>query len=120
MPVTDAGQVIEPLVSVPIATSTIPDATATAEPELDPHGLYFESKLCVVCPLILDQPLTDLVERKFAHSDKFALPLMRNPFLRSLSIRNAFSFAILFSKAKEPADVTKSFISILSLITISM
>jgi len=41
MPETDAGQVIEPLVSVPIAISTIPAATATAEPELEPQGLYF-------------------------------------------------------------------------------
>ena len=44
IPTTDAGQVIEPLVSVPIAISTIPDATATAEPELEPHGLYFGFK----------------------------------------------------------------------------
>ena len=35
----DPSQEIDPLVSVPIATSTMPTATATAEPELDPQGL---------------------------------------------------------------------------------
>ena len=39
MPLIEDGQLIEPFVSVPIAISTIPEATATAEPELDPHGL---------------------------------------------------------------------------------
>ena len=42
IPFTDEGQLIEPLVSVPIATSTIPSATATAEPELDPQGFLFD------------------------------------------------------------------------------
>ena len=39
IPLIEEGQDIEPFVSVPIAISTIPAATATAEPELDPHGL---------------------------------------------------------------------------------
>ena len=67
---------MEPFVSVPIATSTIPDATATADPELEPQGLYALSIGCTVCPLILDQPLTELVDLKFAHSDRLALPLI--------------------------------------------
>ena len=41
IPFTEAGHDIEPFVSVPIATSTKPEATATAEPELDPQGLRF-------------------------------------------------------------------------------
>ena len=41
-PFIDAGQLIEPFVSVPIETGTIPSATAAALPELDPHGLYLE------------------------------------------------------------------------------
>ena len=40
MPLIDDGQEIDPFVSVPIAISTNPEATATADPELDPHGLY--------------------------------------------------------------------------------
>ena len=41
IPFTDAGHDIEPLVSVPIAISIMPLATATADPELDPHGFLF-------------------------------------------------------------------------------
>ena len=39
IPLTEAGQEIEPFVSVPTAILTRPEATATAEPELEPHGL---------------------------------------------------------------------------------
>ena len=41
-PFIAAGQLIEPFVSVPIETGTIPRATAAALPELDPQGLYLE------------------------------------------------------------------------------
>ena len=44
------GHDIEPFVSVPIAISTNPVATATAEPEDDPHGLNSSSLKCIVCP----------------------------------------------------------------------
>ena len=44
IPLTDDGHDIDPLVSVPIAISTKPEETATADPELDPHGLYFSFK----------------------------------------------------------------------------
>ena len=39
MPVKDAGILTDPPVSVPIANGTKPDATATAEPLLDPPGI---------------------------------------------------------------------------------
>ena len=39
IPFTDDGHEIDPFVSVPIAISTIPIETATADPELEPHGL---------------------------------------------------------------------------------
>jgi hypothetical protein len=35
----DAGQTIEPSVSVPMAAAAKLAATATPEPELEPHGL---------------------------------------------------------------------------------
>ncbi|MNC57020.1 hypothetical protein D3C75_1066510 [compost metagenome] len=38
-PLTEAGQVIEPSVSVPMATGARPMATATALPEDEPHGV---------------------------------------------------------------------------------
>jgi hypothetical protein len=39
IPHADAGDMIEPFVSVPIATTHRFAATATADPELDPEGL---------------------------------------------------------------------------------
>ena len=50
IPFTEDGQDIDPLVSVPMAMSTTPIATATADPELDPHGLYSVFKKCFVWP----------------------------------------------------------------------
>ena len=58
-PFTEAGHEIEPFVSVPIATETNPAATATADPELDPQGFLFLPYGFLVCPSMLDQPLTD-------------------------------------------------------------
>ena len=52
----------------------MPVATATAEPELEPQGLYLEFNGCVVCPFILDQPLTEFIDLKFAHSERLAFP----------------------------------------------
>ena len=39
IPFRDDGQMIEPSVSVPTATAHRSAATATPEPELEPHGL---------------------------------------------------------------------------------
>ena len=39
IPFTEEGQLTDPLVSVPIATSTSPVATTTPDPELEPHGV---------------------------------------------------------------------------------
>ena len=43
MPLLLAGHIIDPLVSVPIANTLRLDATATADPELDPQGLRLRS-----------------------------------------------------------------------------
>ena len=74
IPFIEDGQEIDPFVSVPIAISTNPWATATAEPELDPQGLYSSLKKCLVWPPKLDQPLTEFSDLKFAHSDRLAFP----------------------------------------------
>ena len=39
IPLSEAGILTEPPVSVPIAKAAKPDATATAEPLLDPPGI---------------------------------------------------------------------------------
>ena len=59
IPLTEAGQDIEPFVSVPIARSTEPDATATAEPELDPQGFLSNTYGFFVCPPTPLQPLDE-------------------------------------------------------------
>ena len=60
---TEAGQVIEPSVSVPSAIGAKFKATATAEPELEPHGLRVTSWALWVCPPMALQP-DDENERK--------------------------------------------------------
>src|SRR2546426_8434080 len=68
IPFAVAGQTIEPSVSVPIATAERFAATATPEPELDPHGLRFSAYGFRTRPPRPLQPLVEWVERKFAHS----------------------------------------------------
>ena len=78
-----AGQTIEPSVSVPTATGASAAATPAAEPELDPDGLRSSAYGLAVWPPSVDQPLVEWVDRKFAHSDRFALPMMTAPAARS-------------------------------------
>ncbi len=80
-----AGETIEPSVSVPTASGARPAATPAAEPELDPDGLRSSAYGLAVCPPSVDQPLVEWVERKFAHSDRFALPMITAPAARSRS-----------------------------------
>src|SRR5580692_12235264 len=83
------GQTIEPSVSVPTAIGARPAATPTAEPELDPDGLRSSACGLAVCPPSVDQPLVEWVDRKFAHSDRFALPMITAPAARRRETRNA-------------------------------
>ena len=77
IPFTEAGHEIDPLVSVPTATSTNPAATATADPELDPQGFKLIPLGFSVYPPKLDHPLTDFSDLKFAHSLKLVFPLIK-------------------------------------------
>src|SRR4051794_26162525 len=99
------GQTIEPSVSVPIATVARLAATPAPEPEDEPHGLRSSTYGLLVWPPTPDQPLVELVERKLAHSDRFALPMITAPALRSLAVRNASAGGVLVSSANEPAVV---------------
>jgi hypothetical protein len=67
IPQIEAGQTMEPSVSVPMPTAAKFAAIAAPVPELDPHGLRSVIYGFFVCPPRPDQPLEDLVERKFAH-----------------------------------------------------
>src|SRR5580698_2350923 len=64
------GETIEPSVSVPMASGAKPADSPAAEPELEPDGLRSSAYGFAVCPPSVDQPLVDLVDRKFAHSDR--------------------------------------------------
>src|SRR5262249_18742681 len=59
MPLADDGLTIEPSVSVPTAAAHRFAATATADPELDPHGLRSSEYGLRVSP---PRPLQPLVE----------------------------------------------------------
>ena len=104
-PLTDAGQVIEPSVSVPSAIGAKFKATATAEPELEPHGLRVTSWALWVCPPIALQPDDEYDERKLAHSLKFALPKIIAPAWRNCLTTTASLLVTLFLSANEPAVV---------------
>src|SRR5262245_19475915 len=121
MPLMEDGQTIEPSVSVPIAAGTIPAATATAEPELEPHGLRIASCALTVCPPTALHPDTDIVERKFAHSERFALPTITAPAARRCATRGASRPVTLFASASDPAVVGNApAVSMLSFTRIGM
>src|SRR3984885_16094680 len=70
------GETIEPSVSVPTASGAKPADRPAAEPELEPDGLRSSADGLAVWPPSVDQPLLERIERKFAHSDRFALPMI--------------------------------------------
>src|SRR5262245_8243113 len=101
MPVIEDGQMIEPSVSVPIATAQRFAETATPEPELEPQGLRSGSNGFRHCPPRALQPLVERVERKFAHSDRFALPRITAPASRIRSTTKASRGGVTSPSASE-------------------
>jgi hypothetical protein len=97
-----AGQTIDPSVSVPTASGARSAAIPAAEPELDPDGLRSSAYGLAVWPPSVDHPLVPWVDLKFAHSERFALPMITAPAWRSLRTMNA-SPACASSSAGEPA-----------------
>src|SRR5262245_38456995 len=79
------GQMIDPSVSVPIATAHRLAATAAPEPALDPHGLRSSAYGLRVCPPRALHPDDERVDRMFAHSDRFVLPSSTAPAARSFA-----------------------------------
>jgi len=102
MPHALAGQTMLPSVSVPTAMGARPAATATPEPELDPDGLRPGPCGLTAWPPSVLQPLLEWLERKFAHSDRLALPKITAPASRRLVTRNASSWSAS-ARAGEPA-----------------
>src|SRR5437016_13042512 len=67
-----------------------------------------------VCPPIPLQPLDDGADRKFAHSERFALAMISAPAARSRWTMNA-SGGVLPASAHDPAVVGMPVVSLLSL-----
>src|SRR3954467_9608061 len=108
MPTSDAaadGDVTEPSVSVPIATAQQFAAVADPEPELDPDGVRSSAYGLRVCPPRPLQPLDECVERKFAHSLRFVLPMITAPAARNRAATKESRAAMLSASASEPAVV---------------
>src|SRR5215468_10797603 len=119
MPHACAGLTIDPSVSVPTASGASPAATATAEPELEPDGLRPLPCGFTAWPPRVDQPLVEPVERKFAHSERFALPSITAPAARILATANASAAAVPAS-AGDPAVAGDSSTATLYLISTGM
>ena len=116
IPLTEEGQTIEPSVSVPMATAHRFAETATPEPELEPQGLRSSANGFRHWPPRALHPLLERVERKFAHSDRFALPRITAPASRSRPTTNASRAGLASPSANDPAVVfMRSAVSMLSL-----
>jgi hypothetical protein len=102
----EAGDTMEPSVSVPSAAAHRLAATAAADPELDPLGLRSSTYGLPVCPARPDHPLEDWLPRKLAHSDRLALPRMMAPARRSRSTVKASRGTRLPTRASDPAVVS--------------
>ena len=96
------GETIDPSVSVPTARGAKPADRPAADPELDPDGLRSSAYGFAAWRPSVDQPLTERVDRKFAHSDRLALATMTAPAARSRETMNA-SGGLAPSSAGEPA-----------------
>ena len=108
IPVAPAGHTIEPSVSVPIATWASDAATPAPEPDDDPHALRSRTWGLLVSPPTALHPLVESLPRKFAHSERFALPRMTAPAARNRCTSHASSAGRLASSAFEPAVVGSS------------
>ena len=113
------GDTIDPSVSVPTASGASPAATATPEPELDPDGFRPTPRGLTAWPPSVDHPLLECVDRKFAHSDRLALPRMIAPAARSRPTRNA-SAPAADASAGEPAVAGEPSAEMLSLSSTGM
>src|SRR5262249_53231936 len=70
-----------------------------------PHGLRLIPYGLLVWPPRPDQPLVEVVERKFAHSERFVLPRMTAPPARRLAATVESVDAGAPAKPNEPAVV---------------
>src|SRR3954454_1987057 len=118
-PFAPDGQTTDPSVSVPTAAGARSAAAAPPEPELEPHGWRSRTYAMFVWPPIPLQPLDETFERKFAHSLRFALPMISAPAALSRRTMNA-SWGEEPASAHEPEVVGIPVVSMLSLTLIGI
>ena len=82
-PLSDAGQVMDPSVSVPMASGVSPAARAAPEPDDDPPALRSSAHGLPVRPPTADHPDVERADLMFAHSERLAVPRMTAPASRS-------------------------------------
>src|SRR5687768_5089091 len=88
-PVTAAGQMMLPSVSLPPPTVASVAAIALAGPEREPQVLRSSTYGLRVNPPRALHPDVEWVDRKFAHSLRLVLPRITAPAARSRSTRKA-------------------------------
>src|SRR6266700_452139 len=117
----EAGQTMEPSVSVPTPTAAKFAAMAAPVPELEPHGLRSSAYGFWHCPPRPLQPLDDWVPRKLAHSLRLVLPRITAPAARSRSTTTASRGGAAATSASDPAAVIiRSAVAMLSLMSTGM
>src|SRR5262245_21728112 len=97
------GQTTEPSVSVPMPIAARFAPMAAPVPELEPQGLRSSTYGFLIWPPRPLQPLVEWLERKFAHSLRFVLPIITAPASRSLFATVASCKGIDPPSASEPA-----------------
>src|SRR5262245_66476883 len=103
MPQKAAGWRIDPPVSEPSASGVMPEATATADPPLDPPGTRS------VAQGLRDGPNAEFsVDDPIANSSQFVLPTMTAPARSSFSTTVALKGETYCSRIFEQADVVTS------------
>src|SRR5204862_8275175 len=104
-PEADDGQTTEPSVSVPTPTAARFAEMPAPVPELEPQGLRSNTYGLRVCPPRPLQPLVECVDRQFAHSLRFVLPMITAPALRNLCATKESRGGIEPASASDPAVV---------------
>ena len=115
-PFTEAGQMMEPSVSVPTARGARPAASAAPDPDEEPPALRSSAHGFPTRPPVADQPLVERSERMFAHSERLVLARITAPARRSRVTRGA-SDAGRPIREVDPAAPGRPVTSMLSLTT---
>src|ERR1700722_6688140 len=102
-PLSDAGQVMEPSVSVPIANGASRAASAAPEPEEEPPAQRSNRYGFTVRPPTADQPLVENGDRMLAHCERLVEPRMTRPASRSFVTNGASRGTGRPMSAVEPA-----------------